>query len=119
MSRINGKRIIISGLVSSKINLEEFLIPIRSKLKESGAKVIGELIQRRGVSRSKKAGGSTKLNQPLSSRTYISSGKIDELKVFSDNLNADFVVFINNLTDNQIENIESLIELKIEVITNI
>ncbi|WP_397363866.1 hypothetical protein [Olleya sp. R77988] len=116
MNQISGKKIIISGLVSLKLNLEEYLIPIRSQIINQGGKIIGELVQRRGVSRSKKPGGSKMLDLPLSSRTYISKGKIEELKKLSNNLNPDIIVFINNLTESQIQNIENLIEIKVEKI---
>ena len=113
MYQINGKRVIISGLVSSKLNLEDHLISIRDRIINQGGEIIGELVQRRGVSRSKKPGGSKMLDLPLSTRTYISTGKVEELKELSKNINADIVVFINNLNDSQIQNIESLTETKV------
>ena len=113
MNEIRGKRIIISGLISSKLNLDEHLTPIRKEIETFNGLIVGELIQRRGISRSKRPGGSHKLNLPLSSRTYISSGKIEELKELSNTVNADLIIFINNLTINQIENIEDLIDLKV------
>ncbi|WP_157811542.1 hypothetical protein [Lacinutrix sp. Bg11-31] len=100
-------------MVSSKLNRESHLIPIRNKIINQGEKIAGELVQRRGVSRSKKPGGSKLLDLPLSSRTYISTGKIEELKELSKNLNADIIVFINNLNTSQIQNIERLIETKV------
>jgi hypothetical protein len=114
MNQIRGKRIIISGLISSKVSLDEYLAPIRKEIENFNGQIVGELIQRRGISRSKKPGGSNKLDLPLSSRTYISSGKIEELKKLSNSVNADLVIFINNLTVNQIENIENLIELRVK-----
>ena len=113
MNQMKGKRIIISGLVSSKLNLDEYLVSIRGKIVKEGGEIVGELIQRRGVSRSKKAGGSNKLDLPLSSRTFISSGKFEELKKLSDNLNSDIILFLNNLTESQIQNLEDLIETKV------
>lgn len=115
MDHLNGKRIIISGLVSSKLNLNEHLTPVRNEIKRLGGEIVGELVQRRGVSRSKRPRGSAKLDLPLSSRTYISTGKVDELRKIAGNLNPDIIVFINKLTDAQIVNLENLIETKIEI----
>ena len=42
--------------------------------------IVGVLIQRRGISRSKTQGGAKKLEQPLDSTTYISKGKANLLK---------------------------------------
>ena len=110
------KRVIISGLVSAKVKLDEFLPPVREQVKGLHGQIVGELIQRRGVSRSKKPGGSKMLDLPLSSRTYISSGKVDELKELSHELKADLIVFINDLTAKQMETLENLTGLKIEKI---
>ncbi|WP_299381298.1 hypothetical protein [uncultured Lacinutrix sp.] len=119
MHQINGKRVIISGLVSSKLNLEDHLISIRDRIINQGGLIVGELVQRRGVSRSKKPGGSKMLDLPLSARTYISTGKVEELKELSKNINADIVVFINNLNDSQIQNIESLTETKVVILNSL
>lgn len=75
MKELFGEKIIISGLISSKIDLNEFLIPIRKIINDNGDEIIEEFVQRRGVSRSNKPGGSKSLNLPLSNRTYISIGK--------------------------------------------
>lgn len=119
MQQINGKRVIISGLVSSKLNLEDHLIPIRDKIINQGGLIVGELVQRRGVSRSKKPGGSKMFDLPLSSRTYISTGKVEELKKLAKDINADIVVFINSLNNSQIQNIETLIKTKVVTLNNL
>lgn len=113
MNQLKGKRVIISGLVSSKLNLGTYLLNVRDEIKKLGGIIVGELIQRRGVSRSKQAGGSQKLNLPLNSRTYITTGKIEELKQLCNNVNAEVVIFINDLTNAQLNNIEHSIDLKI------
>lgn len=110
---LSGHRIILSGLVSSKIELEKLLKPIRSEIHQSGGLVVGEHIQRRGVSRSRKAGGSKDLEKPLNSRTYISSGKANELKELTRQLDCNLIFFINKLTESQQKNLEELTEVEI------
>lgn len=73
MSVFTNKKIIISGLVSSKINLEAFLVAIRDEIKKHNGEIVAELIQRRGVSRSNKPGGSDKLDLPLNAKTYATN----------------------------------------------
>lgn len=114
MNQIKGKRIIISGLISSKVNLDEYLTPIRKEIQNFNGQIVGELIQRRGISRSAKPGGSRKLDLPLNSRTYISSGKIEELKELSKAVHAELIIFINNLTISQVENIQNLIGFRVK-----
>lgn len=113
MRDLSGHRIILSGLVSSKIELEKLLKPIRSEIHQSGGLVVGEHIQRRGVSRSRKAGGSKDLEKPLNSRTYISSGKANELKELTRQLDCNLIFFINKLTESQQKNLEELTEVEI------
>ena len=116
MKELKDKRIIISGLLSAKINIEEFLGPIRIEINESGGKIIEEFIQRRGVSRSKKAGGSDHLHLPLSGRTIISSGKAEELKELVKKSSCNLVVFVNELNSNQHKILETLVGVDIIVI---
>ncbi|KXX66879.1 hypothetical protein [Flammeovirga sp. SJP92] len=115
MKSLTGYKIIISGLVSYKIDLEEYLPSIKKRITELGGEIVGQHIQRRGVSRSRKLGGSKDLNKPLSTETYISSGKVDELKEMVKQFDCDIVVFINDLTKSQINNLEKLTNTKVEI----
>ena len=47
-------------------------------------------------------------------KTYLGSGKLDELKMMKDALNIDTIIFADELTPSQIANLESY--LKVEVI---
>lgn len=110
---IHGKRIVLAGLVSSKVKLDTLLPPIRKQIQDLQGQLVGELVQRRGVSRSKKPGGSNKLTLPLSAQTYISVGKVDELKDLCLEKKVELVVFFNGLTAKQVENLEHLIGLPV------
>lgn len=97
-----NKRIILAGLFSSKIvNPEEKFYELENYFQQMGAKITGKLIQRRGISRSKKPGGAKKLDKPLSSTTYISKGKANELKTLCEQTNTQIVIFINKLSEAQ------------------
>lgn len=111
---IENKRIIIAGLISSKTRESENSLPeLENHIKNNGGEIVGQLIQRRGVSRSKMPGGSKKLNQPLDPSTYISKGKANELKELCNKTKPDIVFFINKLSNSQIERLGQLIGYEI------
>lgn len=119
MIDITGKRVILSGLVSSKTDLDNHLVFIRNKVAKWGGIVVGEMFQRRGVSRSKRPGGSKKLDKPLSPGTYIGPGKVKELKELAENKKCDIILFINELTPHQKENLENETGVLVEVLANV
>jgi len=118
MIDINGKRVIVSGLISGKLDLDSHLQPIRKKIINQGGQIVGELIQRRGVSRSKRPGGSKDLDKPLSSSTYISSGKVEELKSLAEKEKCDVIIFINELSTKQKENLNNLTSILVDDLSN-
>lgn len=44
---------------------------------------------------------------------YIGSGKVDEIKVFAENLDADLIIFNNELSGSQIRNLEEQIDVRV------
>ncbi|MEV0094996.1 hypothetical protein [Streptomyces sp. NPDC050738] len=62
-----------------------------------GARVVGRIVQRRGVS----GGGAKKMGLPYSSRTLLSYGKVREVAAVCEQEAADAVVFVSTLTDRQ------------------
>ncbi|MFD9035276.1 hypothetical protein ACFVZW_29685 [Streptomyces sp. NPDC059567] len=62
-----------------------------------GGEVVGEFVQRRGVSR----GGARLLGVPYSLRTVLGSGKVREVVELCGRTGADAVVFVTPLTDHQ------------------
>lgn len=111
---IENKKIIIAGLISYKTKeSKSSFSELENHIKNKGGKIVGQLIQRRGVSRSKSPGGSKKLDQPLDSSTYISKGKVAELMELCHKTKSDIVIFINKLNDSQIEKLEQLTDCKI------
>lgn len=112
---IKNQRIIIAGLISSKMNVEGYLNPIRIELQERGFDIVGEIIQRRGVSRSKRKGGSKKLDLPMNPKTFMGSGKVAELEEEVASKQPELVFFLNELNGNQIANIQEIINCKVEL----
>ena len=47
----------------------------------------------------------------ITSNFYIGKGKVDEVKQFVDNLDADMVIFNDELSGSQVRNLEEIIEL--------
>ncbi|QES25013.1 hypothetical protein DEJ46_37250 [Streptomyces venezuelae] len=71
-----------------------------AQLTARGARVVGRVVQRRGVS----AGGVGKMALPYSSRTLLSSGKVRELAEVCEEAEADMVLVVvaaAALTDHQ------------------
>jgi 50S ribosomal subunit-associated GTPase HflX len=66
-------------------------------LEERGARVVGRIVQRRGVS----AGGVKKMALPYSSRTLLTYGKVREAATLRERTNADAAVFVGDLTQRQ------------------
>ncbi len=62
-----------------------------------GARVVGRIVQRRGVS----DGGAEKMALPYSSRTLLTYGKVREAAVLCERTNADAAVFVGCLTQRQ------------------
>lgn len=116
MENLNEYRIIITGLVSYKTNIEEALLSIKQQISRSGGTIVGQLIQRRGVSRNNGPGGSKNLNKPLNPKTYIGSGKTDELNRMTKNLDCNLILFINDISESQKRNIEEIVNIKVDVI---
>ena len=68
-----------------------------AELAARGARVVGQIVQRRGVS----DGGVQKMGLPYSSRTLLSYGKVREVAQACEQANADAVIFVASLTERQ------------------
>ena len=71
---------------------------LRALAETAGATVVGELIQRR---------------QKIEAGTYLGTGKLEELKLMCEELEAGIVIFDNDLAPSQIGNIEEIVERKV------
>jgi 50S ribosomal subunit-associated GTPase HflX len=93
------RRAIIAALVSAKAtNTEERIRQLEATLTVQGVEVVGSLVQRRGVSRATSPGGAKRLAAPMSSATFIGSGKVKELSKLAKERSATVVYFLNELS---------------------
>lgn len=67
------------------------------ELAARGARVVGRIVQRRGVS----DGGAKKMALPYSSRTLLTYGKVGEAALLIERTSADAAVFVTPLTQRQ------------------
>ena len=117
-SQLLGKRCLIAGQFSMKDDkISTQLNELTESIEKLGGIVVGQLFQRRGVSRANKPGGSksTTLNAPLDAATYIGKGKAIELQMLSESTHADIIVFFNPLSGTQKRNLAELTQCEIIV----
>lgn len=96
--RLAGADILVAGLFSAKEKEYEAIMDATAALATSrGARVVGRVVQRRGVSH----GGVATMTWPFSRQTLLSAGKVHEIaeRCQADHIGA--VVFVNTLTEYQ------------------
>jgi hypothetical protein len=109
MERLAGRRVVVAGLFSAKLpDPEARLEHLAGRVRAGSGTVVGQVLQRRGVSRARRPGGVQRLEQPLSKKTLLGSGKARELAVLCQTTGADLVLFWNPLTPRQRETLEGL-----------
>ncbi|MEU2494693.1 hypothetical protein [Streptomyces sp. NPDC007883] len=93
-----GADVVLVGYFSAKQkDFEALMASAASELAAHGARVVVQIVQRRGVS----DGGVQKMGLPYSSRTLLSHGKIREVAQACDQVKADAVIFVATLTERQ------------------
>ena len=95
---VQGADVLLVGYFSAKDDqYEAAMAALAARLVATGAQVIRQFVQRRGVSR----GGARRMGLPLSRRTLISAGKVAEIAQVRQETGASAVIFLNPLTDHQ------------------
>ncbi|WP_101773182.1 GTPase HflX [Peptostreptococcus faecalis] len=89
---------ITSNKNSSDVNIEDSMAELKELVLAAGAEVVGEVIQNRSY---------------IETSTYLGSGKIEEIKIYAESLDATMIVFNDELSGAQIRNIENIIGKKI------
>lgn len=90
-----GSDLVLVGYFSGKEKgFAALMAEAAVEVEARGARVVGSMVQRRGVS----DGGVRKMTLPFSSRTLIRSGKVRETTALAARTGADAVVFLNPLT---------------------
>lgn len=93
-----GADVVLVGYFSAKQkDFETVMASAAAELAARGARVVAQIVQRRGVS----DGGVQKMGLPYSSRTLLTYGKVREVAQACDQANADAVIFVASLTERQ------------------
>jgi 50S ribosomal subunit-associated GTPase HflX len=93
-----GTDVVLVGYFSAKQkDFEALMTSAAAELAARGARVIVQIVQRRGVS----DGGVQKMGLPYSSRTLLSHGKVREVAQACDQAKADAVIFVASLSERQ------------------
>lgn len=109
MERLAGRRVVVAGRFSAKVpDPEARLEELAGRVRAGGGTVVGQVLRRRGVSRSRRPGGVRRLEHPLSPKTLRGTGKARELAGLRRDTGADLVLFWNPLTARQRETLEAL-----------
>ena len=94
----NEKAILVGLLQSDKTYPEDPLEELSGLADAAGIQVLGELTQRR--------------DRPTAA-TYLGKGKIEELSAFIETVEADLVIFDNDLAPAQTRNLEKSLDIKV------
>lgn len=93
-----GVDVALVGYFSAKQkDFEALMASAATELAAHGARVVVQIVQRRGVS----DGGAQKMGLPYSSRTLLTYGKVREVALACEQANADAVIFTASLTERQ------------------
>lgn len=97
---VRTERAVLVGVINSSSAVQEpvFLDELGSLARTAGAKVVGSVVQKR---------------REIDPAYYIGRGKAEELALAVDDLDADVVIFDNDLSPGQIRDLESIVGIKI------
>ncbi|MET8509878.1 hypothetical protein ABZV60_35590 [Streptomyces sp. NPDC004787] len=102
-----GADVVLVGYFSAKQkDFETLMAAAAGELAARGARVVVQIVQRRGVS----AGGVRKMGLPYSSRTLLSYGKVREVARACDHADADAVIFVASLTERQQRTLTAMLD---------
>ena len=95
---LEGADVLIAGLFSAKQKDYEAVLDATAVLvTAAGARVVGRVAQRRGVS----DGGVALMGRPLSRQTLLRGGKVREIAQRCQDAQIDAVVLVNAITEHQ------------------
>jgi 50S ribosomal subunit-associated GTPase HflX len=112
--RLDRERVIIAALFSARDpDPAARIAALTAHLERAGATVVATVVQRRGVSRSHRAGGARRMEQPLSAQTVLGHGKAAELALACRQHGVSVVVFLNTLTRGQRAHLTAMCEARV------
>ncbi|WP_211337418.1 HflX-like GTP-binding protein [Lentzea atacamensis] len=95
---VAGTDVVLVGYFSAKQkDFAALMASAAEALAARGARVVSQIVQRRGVSH----GGVKKMSLPFSSRTLLSYGKVREVAAVCEQADAGAVIFVASLTGRQ------------------
>jgi 50S ribosomal subunit-associated GTPase HflX len=108
MGFLDGKRVILVALLSPRADVAQEMGHLAEQVREAGGIVLGSVVQRRGVSRSLRPGGTlaARAAVPLHPATYIGQGKVRELQRLCTTILPDVIIFYNRLGETQRRTLE-------------
>lgn len=92
------KAVLVGASLKKDELMEYYLEELESLAKASNIEVVYKI---------------TQTMHKITPNLYIGSGKVDEIKTFVDNLDADMVIFNNELSGSQVRNLESILECRV------
>ena len=96
-----GERAVLVGLITqtqSELKANEYLSELAFLAETAGAQTVKTFLQR--------------IDYP-NSRTFVGKGKLDEIRQFVEDNDIELVVFDDDLTSKQVQNIENELKVKI------
>src|SRR5262245_24046270 len=101
-SPLAGRSIVLAGLFSAKAeDLEAELAGFAARIAARGGRVVAQVIQRRGVSRSQGPGGARRMNAPMDPATFFGKGKAQEIAALCRATHAELTVVCARLSPSQ------------------
>jgi GTP-binding GTPase N-terminal len=105
-----GRKILLAALLSAKVKEPEAEMAVHAaSIVSKGGIVVGSVLQRRGVSRDDRPGGSRRMNAPMNAATYFGAGKVQEIAELRRATGAELVVVCAKLSPSQLANLERII----------
>jgi hypothetical protein len=99
---VTGCRVFVCALLSARVkNPRSILDAVVIQLEREGAFIVGRMLQRRGVSRSRLPGGAAKMDKPLTQRGLFSRGKLKEWAAMTKSSRAEILIIHNAITNGQ------------------
>jgi len=107
---LSRRRIIVAALVSAKVDDPDVeLAEFAAKVAANGGIVVGQVLQRRGISRDSRPGGARRMDRPMAPATYFGTGKAQEIGELRRVSGAELVVVCATLSPSQLANLERIV----------
>lgn len=108
------RKIIVAALLSAKVDDPEVVLAgYAATITSRGGIVVAQVLQRRGVSRDPRPGGSRRMNEPMNAATYFGTGKVEGMAELRRATGAELVVVCARLSPSQLANLNRIIGCRV------